>query len=607
MCCVCTRARRLNICFVSEATDEPTIPPDILPLVDDESGADVYAGVDKAATPAERPSNPEALSRDLDRARPLLLLPQRDSDANKEVMASRAHAWDQVTQMTIATSSSLIKQFLTTYLPRVFHLALPYLVGGPDFPRQPRPRRCVDRDSPDLTLGAWNAMIASNCLSQLRWDWDLVPGAWSLHFASEVNTGLSLSLKRAMKRGGADHVTDSDLHRHTTKIYQKLWDGEYVDNAGRRVPVKGDVSKISRIIGLTKEEKALVSNFHFMSARLAGTRQMRRHIGHIVKSSLIIYGCPVFMTVTPSERHSGLCIRLMRIRRRDPAVTTGVGQQFRDWIGHDRPSLYPKGHADAEEVVDIDMPEYDLRRAMTGRDPLSCVLAFGVFVKHVLPSLYGWRMCPNCPDCATGDNPCMNIYGSNATPMGGSLGRVDAAVGAFEAQKAEGVLHLHMFLFPQMAHQYLTLPQLADRIRQGLLSADAFKTYVSAARCAEYPDNNVFKEERATIERTWPAFADDMSLSRPPAWACNLAPPCTVLSDTMADEGLEWNALYKKRLQHALSRMNHHIHPLCSPGDDMETGERRPLSSCTTKAKPKLCRGNFPLDNEMTDVPSNRL
>ena len=182
MCCVRTRARRLSVCFVFEATAETTIPPDILPLVDDESGTDVYAGVDKAATPAERPSNPQALSRDLDRARPLLLLPQRDSDANKEVMASRAHAWDQITQMTIARSSSLIKQFLSTYVPRVFHLALPYLVGGPDFPRQPRPRRCVDRDSPDLTLGAWNAMIASNCLSQLRWDWELVPEAWSPPF-----------------------------------------------------------------------------------------------------------------------------------------------------------------------------------------------------------------------------------------------------------------------------------------------------------------------------------------------------------------------------------------------------------------------------------------
>jgi hypothetical protein len=38
----------------------------------------------------------------------------------------------------------------------------------------------------------------------------------------------------------------------------------------------------------------------------------------------------------------------------------------------------------------------------------------------------------------------MDVFGSNATPMGGSAGRADALIGAVEAQKAEGVLHLHM-------------------------------------------------------------------------------------------------------------------------------------------------------------------
>ena len=58
----------------------------------------------------------------------------------------------------------------------------------------------------------------------------------------------------------------------------------------------------------------------------------------------------------------------------------------------------------------------------------------------------------------------MNMHGINATPMGGSLGGVDAAAGAVEVQKAEGVLHLHMFLFLHMAHQYLTLAQLAEQL-----------------------------------------------------------------------------------------------------------------------------------------------
>ena len=50
----------------------------------------------------------------------------------------------------------------------------------------------------------------------------------------------------------------------------------------------------------------------------------------------------------------------------------------------------------------------------------------------------------------------MDLFGSNATPKGGSAGRSDAAVGALEAQKAEGVLHLHLFIFPQMVHHQVT-------------------------------------------------------------------------------------------------------------------------------------------------------
>ena len=57
--------------------------------------------------------------------------------------------------------------------------------------------------------------------------------------------------------------------------------------------------------------------------------------------------------------------------------------------------------------------------------------------------------------------------------------------------------------------------------------------------------------------------------------------------------------MYETRLQHALSRMNHHIHPVVNA----ETGERRPLPSCQPKGKPKQCKADFPLDNMLTDVP----
>ena len=120
-----------------------------------------------------------------------------------------------------------------------------------------------------------------------------------------------MSIQRALRRGCSDDVEEQDIGAATARIFELLRTGEYETGSGRRLPVKGDISKVQHILGLSQTERALLANYHFMSARLAGTRQLRRGIGHIVFSSRVIYGCPVFMTVTPSERHSGLVLRLL--------------------------------------------------------------------------------------------------------------------------------------------------------------------------------------------------------------------------------------------------------------------------------------------------------
>ena len=582
-------------------TDEPTIPKDALPLLDmddDDEEGELYQGMDKHATPAEVLKSEESLQREMDRSRPLLLMAQRDSDANKEIESSRLNAWSNVSHLNVNIGSDLIDQFSTSYISRVFNLSLPRYVGGPDFHGRTRDRR-TESDAPLLLLNEFTEMMAARVESQIRWDWDLLPGLWTLCFASKVNTSASLGFRRAMKRCGVDDLSDEKIGTASARIYKLLWDGEYMDNVGRRTKVRGDVSRMTQIIGLTPLEKAVLYNYQYMSATLAGTRQVRRRIGHIVFSSRIIYGCPIYMTVTPSERHSGLCIRLMRYRENDPGLICSATASFRPWIGYELPSLCPPN-----DTVHIDLPEYDLRRTMTGKDPMCCLNAFWTTIHVVLPNLFGWRMCPDCPHCTESDHPCMDIYGSNATCMGGSLGRTDAIVGAIEAQKAEGVLHLHMFLYVQMLHQFSTLAEIGALLREGLVSVDAMKHFISVARCAAYPNLELFKEERANIEQTWPAYAKDLSLSRPPRWAFDtvvprLDSPDRLYTSEWLAEGAEWEGIYMARLQHTFSRMNHHIHPVC----DKATGARRPLSSCTTKSKPKDCRGGFPLDNELTPNP----
>ena len=61
---------------------------------------------------------------------------QRDSDANRDVLASRDSALSQFSTLSLQTGANLIPQFQNDYIPRVFCTTLPRVVGGPDFPRQ---------------------------------------------------------------------------------------------------------------------------------------------------------------------------------------------------------------------------------------------------------------------------------------------------------------------------------------------------------------------------------------------------------------------------------------------------------------------------------------
>ena len=116
-----------------------------------------FSGVDKAATPAERAYTVADLQRNLERARPQTLVPQRDSDANRDVLASRDSALSQFSTVALRTGSNLIPQFEPDYFPRVFCTTLPRVVGGPDFPRQTRSRRRFE-DSQPVSLDMWTSI-----------------------------------------------------------------------------------------------------------------------------------------------------------------------------------------------------------------------------------------------------------------------------------------------------------------------------------------------------------------------------------------------------------------------------------------------------------------
>ena len=383
---------------------ESVIPVGIEHFFDDDVDRVEDLETDKAATPAERARDPERVFID---RRPNCLVLQRDSDAQKCMDASRAAALEKHASINLQTSSTLLPQFESDYLQRVFPFTLPRLSAGPDFHGRQRFRR--KSDAPKVELGAFTAAMARQAPAQIRWDWTFLPALQSLHFTSQVNTSAGLGFLRRQVSGGHEHDVGREVHQAAVKLVKLLHEGEYVKPDGSRGQINGDTRMLPHAVGLTDRQRQIIRQYTFITESLAGTRQVRQRIGHLINSACIVYGLPVFGTLTPSERHSGLALRLTRYRRNDPALQPDVNPEATsmvDYIGMCTPSLEAPGEEALEEAI-VDIPDYDLRKLLLAKDPLCAVDAFAVQVLVVLASLLGMRMCPDCPDCAECENPCI--------------------------------------------------------------------------------------------------------------------------------------------------------------------------------------------------------
>ena len=103
-------------------------------------------------------------------------------------------------------------------------------------------------------------MLPRRVESQIRWDWDLVPGVWSLNFCTKVNLSASLSMRRVLRANEVEEMNEKVIGSATAKIYDLLWNGEYTLPNGSRAPIRGDTSKILDAVGLTSAQRALIKN-----------------------------------------------------------------------------------------------------------------------------------------------------------------------------------------------------------------------------------------------------------------------------------------------------------------------------------------------------------
>lgn len=142
------------------------------------------------------------------------------------------------------------------------------------------------------------------------------------------------------------------------------------------MPIAGDTTRLPYATGLTPLEKKLAHAQNYIAAHLGGTQAVRKVMGHCQFGARVTYGDCFFFALSPNEQRSALVLRLSRFRRNDPYTKSG-SEAMRNLARSDYPSLEAKRQKTTttssrtqREAVDIELPEYDLRRALCARDPL---------------------------------------------------------------------------------------------------------------------------------------------------------------------------------------------------------------------------------------------
>ena len=118
--------------------------------------------------------------------------------------------------------------------------------------------------------------------------------------------------------------------------------------------IAGDTSKLYFAEGTSVGERNLLRDMEFLTSSIPGTRAIRRRMGRLGFSASLVYGAGIFVTISPTERHNNLMIKLSRHREGDPLLADDHAKEERRWIGKDAPSL--SAHADGNEHAE---PDYE--------------------------------------------------------------------------------------------------------------------------------------------------------------------------------------------------------------------------------------------------------
>ena len=502
-------------------------------------------------------------------------------------------------RVEMRTGNQLVDQFNSGYMALAFPFLFPHGTARPDVVNHCRQQQ-VHEGNPAIVwadrqrgpikvpIMEWAACMQRRVEAQFRRDWTFLFTVWNYLFRTLVNLQKNTYMFAVPNEAGPGlrMLTSAEIGKAAMELYEALQKGKYVDCSGARKAINGDLSKLRHVPNLSSEAKRLLSEMEARSRNVPGTHEVRKTMRHHTHANRVQYGTSIFVTFSPSERDSTLMLRLCRGRKSDPAFTH-ESRRAQDLQGRCEPKLEEELlHLDpmalAEHVLD-----YDERVALLARDPVACSDGFDVLVLLTLKHLFGVRYCPDCPNCAKSHRPCTDVFGSNATAMGGIFGRIDAVYGSIERQKS-GTRHGHFQLFLQCRHQHTPLQELLQRgpqYLQGLLAK--CKAYTTHVQRAVYTDPSAWQEEvRPFVEEEWPEYRHSAVMVSRPAYQLDVDMSAT-----------EWKrAFLSQDVEQLQQRKQHHVHLPIGPD-----GKRMPLAHCRDRKDLAKCTGGFPKERQLAE------
>ena len=172
-----------------------------------------------------------------------------------------------------------------------------------------------------------------------------------------------------MDRNTAGNVHAAELTEAAAKLYKKLKDGQWWDGRTKQT-INSDFSKLALATDLTEMERNLIKDLVFLQKKHAGTQQVRLMISHALFGARVEFGDPLFVTISPSSRHSATAIRLSRYRQSDPAMRSTLDDRsgLSIWSSAKRPRIF--AHATRDEPI-LELPDYktrcEARKVITAR------------------------------------------------------------------------------------------------------------------------------------------------------------------------------------------------------------------------------------------------